>query len=400
MASDQGGSSQLDGMNWVAFHPGDTVTLQAHSPLHKGRYECTVLTVSRTELRIAMPMEHGKLVLLPVGTRVFVESDGGEQRVEAAVADRRSGVERSLVLHRITPKVEGSSRLTAEKELRLCPVVAVTSGKGGVGKSFVTVNLGAALVQLGFRVAIVDVDLGTANVDVLLKLTPHYNVTDIVHGHKTIFEVLVEGPEGLIVLPGGSGFQHLTELTKGQFSLLHDQFKLLQQYVDVVLLDTGSGLSRSVTRFVLAADEAIIVTTPEPHAIVDAYALVKVLAAEGGKQKPLRPKLVINKARDESEAEAVAAKVLFAGERFLQTKMQYLGYVVRDDDVREAVQQQRLLVHTRSVEGAASNVRRIAGVLAKSLQSSMDDESTHPRSEHTGRAPRTFLQRVRALFAR
>src|SRR5690625_5159852 len=200
-------------MNWVAFHPGDTVTLQAHSPLHKGRYKCTVLTVSRTELRIAMPMERGKLVLLPVGTRVFVESDGGRERVKAAIIDRRSGVERSLVLHRIISEVDGTSEPTRVRERRLCPVVAVTSGKGGVGKSFVTVNLGAALTRLGFRVAIVDVDLGTANVDVLLNLTPHHNVTDIVHGHKTIFEVIMEGPEGLIVLPGGSGFQHLTELT-------------------------------------------------------------------------------------------------------------------------------------------------------------------------------------------
>lgn len=398
MACDQSKLSQPNPEGWTSLRPDQIVTLQARSPLHRGTYECTVLSVSSSYVSIAMPMEHGKLVLIPVGTRVDIEFyiDGNKRTIEAVVADRISGADRSLTLRPAT--VSTTADHVAQKE-KLCRVVSVTSGKGGVGKSFFAVNFGAALAELGLRVAVIDVDLGTANVDVLLNVSPRYNLSDIVYGTKTVFDVLIEGPGGLVILPGASGLQDLADLTESQFQNLHHQFKLLQKYVDIMLLDTGSGLSRAVTRFVLASDEAIVVTTPEPHAIVDAYALVKVLAADGA--DPLHLQLVINKVTGGSEADAIATKMMFAGERFLQTKLTYLGYVVQDEAVGQAVRQQQLLLDARPMSAGMDNLRKIAREYARTLVLFPEHSEVATRSpESVPARPRTFLQRVRDLFSR
>lgn len=379
--------------DWVGLQQGQSVMLRTDSPLHTGVYECRVLAVEETKLRISMPMEKGKLVLVPVGTSVYLEAatDDGQRGAEAVVVDRRGGADRSLMV-RLRSELEqeaAEARKSASSR-----TIAVTSGKGGVGKSAFVINLGAALVELGLRVCIIDVDLGTANVDVLLNLTPHYNLAHVVHGQKTIFDVLVEGPAGLIVLPGGSGLQELTELTEGQFEQLHSQFKLLEQYADVVLLDTGSGLARPVTRFVVAADETVVVTTPEPHAIVDAYALIKVAAELG---LPLNLRLVVNRVHDALEAETVAGKMLFAGERFLNTKMDYLGHIVDDAAVARSVRQQQTLLSTEPHSEAAANMRQIARTLATSVTEA--DTGTE-QGLHIGGRPRSLLQRIRMLFSR
>lgn len=380
--------------DWSNLQPGQSVTLRPRSPLHKGVYECHVLTVVDTTLRISMPMEEGKLVLVPVGTPVNVEvkTEAGTREVEAIVIDRRSGADRSLLLqlrsdedgHDEAPENGVSTR-----------TIAVTSGKGGVGKSAFVINVGSALAKLGLRVCIIDVDLGTANVDVLLNLTPRYNLAHVVHGQKTIFDVLVEGPDGLIVLPGGSGLQELTELHESQFEKLHEQFKLLEQYADVILLDTGSGLARSVTRFVLAADEAIVITTPEPHAIVDAYALMKVA---GGLGLPLNLQLVVNRVQDAAEADAIAAKMLFAGERFLHMNMAYLGYIVDDVAVSRSVRQQQTLLATDPYSPAAKNIRQLARKLSDPTPVAAHADGE--RDEAVAVRPRSLLQRIRMLFSR
>lgn len=381
---------------WTSMTPGQTIWMRARSPLHKDVYECTVVAVSREDVRITMPTEKGKLVLVPVGTEVSVQLDeDGDSVLEAVVADRRGGGARSLLLR---PASSGDEAEEIDDRESLCPVVAITSGKGGVGKSFFTVNLGAALSELGLKVAIVDVDLGTANVDVLLNLSPRYTLSDMMRHRKSIFDVVVEGPQGLIVLPGASGLQQVTQMSDHQYKHVFQQMELLQRHVDIMLLDTGSGISQAVTRFVLAADDAVLVTTPEPHAIVDAYALVKVLASFSS---PVNMGLVVNKVRHEAEANTVATKMLFAGERFLQAKMKYLGFVLRDDAADEAVRHQRLLNDVRRVGGATENFRHIATRIASTLDPSSDVPSA--AMAHGGRnrvGPRTFLQRIRDLFSR
>lgn len=373
--------------DWALLERGQPITLRAESPLHKGVYHCSVLESSPNRLRITMPMEDGKLILVPVGTPVRVEGQTpqGSLSIEARVLDRQGGSTRSLLLG---PLPEPPGHLEQRPAAAPARTIAVTSGKGGVGKTALVVNLGVALAALGQRVCVVDVDLGTANVDVILNLAPRWNLAHVIAGDKDIFEVLVEGPGGLVVLPGGSGLQELTALDDRQFGKLRSQFRQLERYADVLLLDTGSGLSRAVTHFILAADEAVIITTPEPHAVTDAYALLKVLSQYDAK---LPIHLLVNRVRDEAEARAIARKMIFAGQRFLGVEMAYLGHLSEDPAVTQSIRRQQDLLSAFPRSRAAHEVRQLAvGLL--------------PRDE--GQAPmpaqgyRSLVQRLRQLFSR
>lgn len=373
--------------DWSGLQRDEHITLSTESPLHTGKYKCTVIEASPTTLRVSMPMDEGKLVFVPVGTRidVTVETEDGLRHAPAVVTERRGGGERSLFLQLLNG--DGASEGDA-----VCKTIAVTSGKGGVGKTFFVIALGVALAELDLRVCIIDVDLGTANVDVLLNLAPAFNLGHVILGQKGIFDVLMEGPSGLIVLPGGSGLQQIREMSSGRFADLHDQFKLLEQFADIILLDTGSGLGRSVTRFAAAADECIVVTTPEPHAIVDSYAFMKVFA-EGSAPRELH--LVVNRVFDGEEGRAVADKMTFAAQRFLNTQLHYLGSIAEDEAVGRSVRLQQPLLTAYGKAVAAGDVRRIARALRKSLPGS--DEAGITGGEDR---PPSLLQRLRQLFVR
>ena len=372
--------------DWGLFEQGQPVTLRAESPLYKGEYECSVLESSPERLRITMPTENGKLILVPVGTPVRVEGQtpAGPLVIQARVIDRIGGSSRSLLLG---PLPEPPAYLQARPGSTPARTIAVTSGKGGVGKTAMVVNLGVALVSLGHRVCVLDVDLGTANIDVILNLTPRWNLAHVIAGEKDILEVLVEGPGGLVVLPGGSGLQELTALDDRQFGKLRSQFQRLERYADILLLDTGSGLSRSVTNFVLAADEAIVLTTPEPHAITDAYALLKVVS-QYETNLPIR--LVVNRARDSGEAETIARKMIFASQRFLGIDMGYLGFVSEDPAVGQAIRRQQDLLTAFPRSRAAADVRRLAAGVAEGLAGALPPPSRY----------RTLVHRLRSLFSR
>lgn len=162
----------------------------------------------------------------------------------------------------------------AARQLR---VIAVTSGKGGVGKSNVVVNLGLALARQGLKVLLIDADLGLANLDILLGLTPRFTMQDLLSLHKSLAEVMVEGPEGIKVLPASSGIPELVELDEYQKMFLLNELDNYSENLDVVLIDTGAGISRNVLFFTIAAMERIVVANNEPTSITDAYALMKVL---------------------------------------------------------------------------------------------------------------------------
>lgn len=393
--SDQIGDHHTLLTDWSELEPGQSVTIRTESPLHKGSYECSVLERTPDRLRVSMPMEDGKLVLVPVGTIVSIEGNttAGAVGLRAQVVDRRGGAERSLLLG---PEPRPPGYLVERPETAVCRTIAITSGKGGVGKTAFTINVGVALSALGKRVCIVDGDLGTANVDVLLNMTPRYNLAHVIHGEKNIFDVLVQGPNGLIVLPGGSGLQELTDLDDRQFGKLLAQFHRLERYADIMLLDTGSGLSRAVTNFVQAADETIILTTPEPHAITDAYALIKVVSRNTA---DLKLQLVVNRVQHEAEAEEIARKMMFASQRFLETDMRFLGYIVDDPNVSRAIRQQQDLLTSYPKSRAAEGIRRIAARLMAE-----DDTGAGGGGGGAQSAPpakqRSFLQRIRQLFAR
>lgn len=383
----QDGAPPAAANGWAQLEPGQMVTLRAESSVHKGLYECSVLESTADRLRITMPMDQGRIVLVPVGTPVRVEAPtpAGAVSIDARVIDRQGGAGRSLLLgplpqppRYLAPREDGASART----------VAITSGKGGVGKTALVVNLAVALAGLGKRVCIIDGDLGTANVDVILNLSPPHNLAHVVAGEKDIYDVLVEGPAGVVVLPGGSGLQELTALDDRQFAKLRSQFQRLERFADVLLLDTGSGLSRSVTNFILAADETLLLTTPEPHAITDAYALLKVLAGYDPKL-PLR--LVVNRVRDELEARDIARKMLFASEHFLGVEMGYLGHVSEDPAMSHAIRRQQDLLTCVPRSRAAEDIRRLAATLVAG------GEGGSPAP-----APRrpSLVQRIRSILRR
>lgn len=220
-------------------------------------------------------------------------------------------------------------------------VICVTSGKGGVGKTNIVTNLGYNLAKGGKKVLILDADLNLANVDILLGLTPRYNLHHVFMGEKTLAEVLVQGPEGLLILPASSGIMELADLTEQQRLYFLAEMSALAQKIDIMLIDTAAGINNNVIYFNLAARERIVILTPEPTSLTDAYALVKVLSS---RHDVKRFRILVNLARSEKEALAVFRKLSIVADRFLDSlSLDYLGYIPYDSKLPTAVREQRLV---------------------------------------------------------
>ncbi|MDZ4697731.1 MAG: MinD/ParA family protein [Deltaproteobacteria bacterium] len=213
-------------------------------------------------------------------------------------------------------------------------VVAVTSGKGGVGKSNVAANLAVAAARLGKRVLLIDADLGLANIEILFGLKPRYHVGHLLSGEAPIERVLVDGPFGIKLLSAGSGISSLTSLGDEEKRRLIDMLEPIEDDYDLVLLDTGAGIGPNVRFFAGAAEEVILVVSPEPTSLLDAYVALKVLSVESG---VLRFSVVINPVVDARAAREVFPRLSSVATRFLKTRLGLLGYVPRDDNVPRAI---------------------------------------------------------------
>lgn len=216
-------------------------------------------------------------------------------------------------------------------------VITVTSGKGGVGKTNLTVNLALALANLGQKVLIIDADLGLANVEFVLGMTPKYNLLNLLDDSYQINDVVMDGPRGVKFMSGGSGIYQLANLSDAQIQKIINQVVLFDRWANIILIDTGAGLHRNVLNFVMAADEVIVITTPEPTAIADAYAVMKAYAAHYGRA-PLR--LVVNRVLEMDEGQAVVDKLGKVSQRFLGVGVTNLGFVYEDPNVLKAVKSQ------------------------------------------------------------
>ena len=235
--------------------------------------------------------------------------------------------------------------------------LAVTSGKGGVGKTNVVVNLAVSLARLRNRVAILDADFGLGNVDVLLGLTPANHLGHLLAGDKDIDDILVEGPHGVRIIPASSGLRELTSLSPRQWQRLNDGLAHLSQNLDFLLIDTGAGISNNVVDMLTGADRVMVVTSLEPTAVVDAYAMIKILT---GCNPAKELGLLVNGARDQAEADLVFRQLDVAATRFLHRRLHAYGYVPHDPAVREAVLLQRAVVTHAPQSSSSQSFRRLA----------------------------------------
>jgi len=220
-------------------------------------------------------------------------------------------------------------------------ILAVASGKGGVGKSNIATNLSVSLAAAGHKVLLVDADISLGNVDLLMNINPRYNISHILAGRKSIEDVVHVGPEGLEIICGASGLVELANLNKFQQNMLMHQLKRLQEGKDIVIADTGAGISESVIAFCLAADNVLVVTTPEATAMTDAYAMIKVLVRNNLRG---RISLVVNKADSIAQGKKVYRQISSVASRFLETPIYDAGVLLRDERLVNAVRQRKPVV--------------------------------------------------------
>ncbi len=239
----------------------------------------------------------------------------------------------------------------------LARVIAVTSGKGGVGKTSTSVNLAISMAQKGSRVILLDADLGLANVEVLLGLNSIYNLQHVITGEKKMSQILVKGPGGVAVVPGTSGLSKLADLNeKGRNNVMAGLVEL-QERADFILIDTMAGIGRSALAFVAAADEVLLLSTPEPSSIVDAYGMLKTTYQ---KRDDAVIRLVVNMVLNKKQASLVYSKLSNAAQQYLGRKLSYLGMIPRDPHVSQAVMQSHPFVTRFPSSVASKSVRDIA----------------------------------------
>jgi len=233
-------------------------------------------------------------------------------------------------------------------------IIAVASGKGGVGKTNIVANLAASLSDLDKKVVILDADFGLANIDVLLGITPRCHIGHVLFGNKSLSEIAIQGPKGIRIIPASSGLQRMSELTSAQRTHVMESLSHLDFDADYVLIDTAAGISRNVVHFLASADEVIVVSAPEPTVIVDTYAVIKIILAEN-LSKPVH--VLINSAASASEGRDVFCQINSVAKRFINRELSYLGHVQRDPHVLQAVRSQ-VLVTNRFPDAPASRCFR------------------------------------------
>lgn len=212
-------------------------------------------------------------------------------------------------------------------------VVAIASGKGGVGKTGLSVNLGLAMAKKGHRVVVMDADLGLSNVNILVGELPKYNLFHVLKGQRQLKEIICKTKYGMDMIAGASGFSELANLSEEERMRFVDQVEDLKQYTRIII-DTGAGISSNVTSFLLAADRVLIVTTPEPTSVTDAYGIVKTLVSQN---KNVRLDLVVNKCENVAEGKKVAERIGAIAWQYLKIRLNYLGIIYNDDTVVKAL---------------------------------------------------------------
>lgn len=231
------------------------------------------------------------------------------------------------------------SQAEAKPEAR---VITVTSGKGGVGKSSISLNLAIQMARMGKRIVVLDADFGLANIEVMLGVRPRANLADLMFRGKELSDIITDGPEGIKFISGGSGIQELASMNKSQVIYLTKKLVELDAYADIIIIDTGAGISDSVLEFVASGNEVLLVATPEPTSITDAYALLKALNQNSEFSKHnTKIKLIANRVRNEEEGTLLYENIKNVVDKFLNLELLYLGCIPQDDQISKAVIKQK-----------------------------------------------------------
>jgi len=265
-------------------------------------------------------------------------------------------------------------------------VITVTSGKGGVGKSNITLNLALAFAKRGRRVVIMDADFGLANIEVLFGLVPKFNLKHVFDGEKTIGEIITEGPMGVKLVSGGSGIRELANMDDRQMGMVIEKFSYLDTVSDIILVDTGAGMGNAVLNFIKASGETLIVTTPEPTSLTDSYAIVKAVYNDAGSRPQF--KVIVNRADNEAEAEDVFGKISTVSKHFLNIDLENLGFIPYDVNMLKAVKRQEPVFTLFPETEAAKSIDRICLKLMGELT-----------AEASG-GIRSFLKKFTGFFAK
>lgn len=235
--------------------------------------------------------------------------------------------------------------------------IAILSGKGGVGKSNLAVNLSLALAARGLRVVLLDADLGLANVDILFGVIPKYNLSHVLRGEKELTEILFKVGERLSIIPGGAGLRNLADLDEAGQAWIIERMSILEDETDVLVLDTSAGMHKNVLAFSIASDQTILITTTEPTAIKDSYSVLKSLLYMAREDANIG--LVVNMAADENDAQIAANRICDASRQFLDFDIPYLGCIVWDQAVRDSVKRRRPLLLEQTNSPASVHFRRL-----------------------------------------
>lgn len=298
-------------------------------------------------------------------------------------ADKLREIINNLKMKQQSIQISGGNK-PSEKPAR---VITVASGKGGVGKTNIAVNMAISLCELGLRVIIIDADLGLANVDVLLGLIPKFTLVDALNKDKNIMDIICEGPKGIKFISGGSGVEELVKIDKNRLNYFISNIGQLDRYFDIILIDTGAGLSENVLKFAIASDEIIVVTTPEPTSITDAYALIKLIVNRD-KKKLIR--IIVNRAENIKEGNNVLNKLVLVSEKFLYTKLDPLGIILYDEAVVKAVKLQQPLTLGFPNSHASKCIKQVASNL-------LGEENYE--TKYTMKGIKSFAKRLASLIS-
>jgi len=264
-------------------------------------------------------------------------------------------------------------------------VITVTSGKGGVGKTNISVNLAINLAMRGFRVALLDADFGLSNVDVILGTISRYSFVDLLKNDIGLEDILTTGPAGIKFISGGSGAKELLYIDEAQIEIIIKKMSILDEITDIIIIDTGAGINHSIAKFIQASDEVILVITPEPTSLTDGYALIK---SSIDVINTAKINVIFNMVSDENEAMDIERRFLITLERFLGMKVKSLGFISRDDNVYKAVKQQQPFLMRYPQCKASKQIRVVADKLLETK-----GEEVY-RNDYSRKGIKGFLSRL------